>query len=259
MREFLEDALDHRDDGYGRAQRAMKTPLPRRFFKQASVGTFPEGHAVLLDGRPTRTPGRMPVRVPHPGMADLMAAEWNAQGKQIDLETMPVVRLVNAAVEGGARALTDLRAEVLKYAGTDLLFYRADSPLELREAQELHWDPILTALARHFGVGFQTTRGIAHLAQPAPTLEALTKALETSGLFSATALTLITGISGSGLIALAIREGLLTPDAAWDAAHVDENHNMRLWGADSEALKRLQKRRRDFDAGVAILELAGRS
>jgi chaperone required for assembly of F1-ATPase len=69
-------------------------------------------------------------------------------------------------------------------------------------------------------------------------------------------LTLITGISGSGLIALALRDGLLAPVAAWDAAHVDENHNMRLWGADTEAVKRLEKRRRDFDAGVAVLELA---
>jgi len=259
MREFLEDAFEHRDDGYGRAQRAMKTPLPKRFYKKAEAGTLEDGHCVLLDGRPTRTPGRVPVRVPDKAIAEVMAAEWNAQKEEIDPETMPVVRLINTAIEGGIEKLPELRAEVLKYAGTDLLFYRADSPTELREEQERRWDPVLTALARHFGVSFETTRGIAHVAQPQPTLAALAAALEVNGLLSAAALVLLTGITGSGLLALALRDGLITPDEAWDAAHVDEQHNMRLWGADSEALKRLEKRRRDFDAGIVVLSLTGAS
>ena len=257
MRNFLEDAFEHRDDGYGKVQRAMKTPLPKRFYKKAEAATLEDGHAVLLDGRPTRTPGRVPVRVPDKAIAEVMAAEWNAQTEEINPETMPVVRLVNSATEGGVDKLPDLRAEILKFAGTDLLYYRAESPAELREEQERRWDPVLTALARHFGVSFETTRGIAHVAQPQPTLTALAAALEMNGLLSATALVLLTGITGSGLLALAVRDGLITPDDAWEAAHVDENHNMRLWGADSEALKRLEKRRRDFDAGVVVLSLAG--
>lgn len=257
MRDFLEDALEYRDDGYGRVQRAMKVPLPKRFYKRAEAGTLDDGHAVLLDGRPTQTPGRVPVRVPVMGIAEAMAAEWNAQKEEIDPETMPVVRLINTALEGGGDTLSELRAEVLRYAGTDLLLYRAESPAELREEQERRWDPILTALARHFGVSFETTQGIAHVAQPAPTIAALAAALEMNGLLSAASLALLTGLSGSGLLALALRDGLITPYEAWDAAHVDENHNMRLWGADSEALKRLEKRRRDFDAAIVVLSLAG--
>ena len=256
MRDFIEDALDHRDDGYGRAQKSQKPELPKRFYKLATAGEVDGGFAVLLDGRTTRTPGRVPVSVPHRAIAERMAEEWNAQGERIDPETMPVVRLVNSTVEGGADALAGLRAEVVKYAGTDLLYYRSDAPIELLSEQERLWDPILTDLARRYGVTFETTRGIAHVAQPETTLAALTKTLEDNGLFSAAALALITAITGSGLIAVALRDGLLTPDAAWDAAHVDEHHNMRLWGADSEAQKRLDKRRRDFDAGVLVLKLS---
>ncbi len=257
MRDFLEDAFEHRDDGYGRAQRAMKAPLRKRFYKRAEAGTLDDGHAVLLDGRPTQTPGRVPVRVPDKRIAAAMAVEWNAQKQEIDPETMPVVRLINAALEGGAEKLPELRAEIVKYAGTDLLYYRADTPTELREEQERLWDPILTSLARHFGISFETTRSIAHVAQPEATLAAISAALEMNGLLSAASLVLLTGITGSGLLALALRDGLITPDEAWEAAHVDENHNMRLWGADSEALKRLEKRRRDFDAGIVVLSLAG--
>ena len=256
MREFIEDALEHRDDGYGRAQKALKPQLPKRFYTEASAGKLEDGYAVLLDGRPTRTPGRVPVRVPVEAIAAHMASEWNAQGKEIDAETMPLVRLVNSAIEGGAEALAALRAEVLKYCGTDLLFYRADSPAELAAEQDARWDAILTALARQYGIAFETTHGISHVPQPASTLEALGRALEPSGLLSATALVLITGICGSGLIAIALRDGLVTPEDAWQAAHVDDYYNMKLWGADPEAIKRLDKRRRDFDAAVIVLSLA---
>ena len=256
MREFIEDALEHRDDGYGRAQKVMKTPLPKRFYTLASAGELEDGHAVLLDGRPTRTPGRVPVRVPSAALAEHMAAEWNAQGQEIDAETMPVVRLINSAIEGGAAALADLKAEVLKYAGTDLLYYRADSPAELAAEQDARWDPILTALARQYGIGFETTRGISYVPQPQATLDALAQALEPNGHISAAALVLLTGICGSGLMAIALRDGLVTPEDAWQAAHVDDYYNMKLWGADLEALKRLEKRRRDFDAGVIVLSLA---
>lgn len=257
MREFLEDALDHRDDGYGRAQRSLKPDLPKRFYKLATSGELPDGHAILLDNRPTRTPGRVPVRVPSKALAELMAAEWNAQGDEIDAETMPIVRLVNSGIEGGADIVPAMREEIVKYAGSDLLYYRADTPAELLAEQERHWDEILTALARKYEIGFETTRGISHVAQPMPTLEKVSEKLAQNGLFSLTALMLITSITGSALIALALRDKLVTPDAAWDAAHVDEHYNMRLWGADSEALKRLEKRRRDFDAGITVLELVG--
>src|SRR5205085_1696606 len=51
---------------------ALRIPLPpaarpvKRFYKAATVG---EGNAVLLDGRPVRTPGRAPLAVPGPSLA----------------------------------------------------------------------------------------------------------------------------------------------------------------------------------------------
>jgi chaperone required for assembly of F1-ATPase len=70
-----------------------------------------------------------------------------------------------------------------------------------------------------------------------------------------TALLSITTITGSGLLAIALWHQQLTPDEVWEAAHVDEHHNMRLWGADVEARLRLEKRRREFDAAVQLLDL----
>jgi hypothetical protein len=104
MREFIEDALSHSDDGLGRAQKPARAQLPKRFYKATGVGVVDGGFTVTLDGRATRTPGRVPVVVPAAGIATIMAAQWAAQGDVIDAETMPMVRLVNAALESGADA-----------------------------------------------------------------------------------------------------------------------------------------------------------
>ena len=255
MREYLEDADAHRMDGYGRAQKHVKPVLPKRFYKEVGVGSAPGGYAVTLDGKTPRTPGQVPVVVPQRALAEAMAAEWAAQVAEIDPETMPVVRLVNSAIEAGEARREALADEIIKYAGNDLLLYRADSPRELVAEQEKHWDAALVALARHFDVAFRPTIGILHQSQPAATLARLRQSLEDASLIELTALNSITGITGSGLLAIGLRARLLDADTVWAAAHVDEDHNIRLWGAIEEAMERRAKRRRDFDAAVRVLDL----
>jgi len=254
MREFLDDAHQHRDDGYGRAQRQLKENLPRRFYMEVGVGTVGDGFSVTLDGKTPRTPGQKPVIVPHRPIAETMAAEWAKQPEMIDPEHMPTVRLINSAVEAGDERVPALRAEVVKYAANDLLLYRADTPQSLVAEQEKHWDGALVKLARHFGIGFQPTVGILHQPQPKPTLDRLTQAVAHIGLIESVAMVSLVGITGSGLLVIGHREGLLTSDEMWDAAHVDEDHNIRLWGAVDEATTRREKKRIDYDAALKVLE-----
>ena len=200
MRDQLEEAHRHSDDGYGRAQHLNKVELPKRFYKAVDVARLEDGYAVTLDGRQVRTPGhKLPIVVPALSIAQALAAEWAAQGEFIDPGTMPMVRLINSAVESGDEMVPAFRAEIGKFAGNDLLLYRADAPQELVAEQERHWDGALVALARHFDIAFQPTIGIIHQPQPATTLSKLDAALEGQGLLALTALVSITGITGSGL------------------------------------------------------------
>lgn len=255
MREFLEEAEQHRNDGYGRAQHLNKVELPKRFYKEVGVGAVAGGFAVTLDGKSPRTPGQTPVVVPQRSLAEAMAEEWAAQGEFIDPKVMPIVRLVNSAIEAGEKRLGALRDEIVKYAGNDLLLYRADTPRELVADQERVWDAALVRVARHFDIAFQPTIGIVHQPQPAPTLERLSKSLAETNLIEIVALNSLTGITGSGLLSIALREKLMTAEEVWTAAHVDEDYNVRLWGEVDEATERRTKRRLDFDAAVRVLEL----
>jgi chaperone required for assembly of F1-ATPase len=255
MRDQLSDIHQHQDDGYGRAQHLNKVELPKRFYKEVAAGPFETGFVVTLDGRPVRTPGKkLTVIVPAAAIATAMAVEWAAQGQFIDPATMPTVRLINSAVESGEEMIPEFRAEIVKFVGSDLLLYRAETPSELVSEQELQWDKALVAVARHFGVSFAPTMGIIHQAQPQSTLDRLAEALQGENLFVLTALVSITGLTGSGVLAIALWHRLLTPDQVWAAAHVDEDYQISQWGEDEEASERRRKRRVEFDVAVAVLD-----
>lgn len=255
MRDILDDAHAHRDAGLGRAEPRPKVELPKRFYKQVTVDPHADGFAVRLDGRVTKTPGRVEIAVPSEELAAAMAAEWEAQQTHIDPRTMPLVRLVNSGVEGGEQSAQPLRDEIMKYAGNDLMLFRADSPQELVDAQNEGWDPVLNALARHFGIHFQPVIGIIHEDQPTQTLRKLAESLENLNHLTLIAMTSATGLTGSGLLSIALKQKMIELDAAWNAAHVDEDHNIRLWGEDAEAAARRAKRREEFDAAVRMMDL----
>ena len=255
MRDQLEDAHKHQDEGYGRAHHRVKTDLPKRFYKDVGVAPVDGGFTVTLDGRPTKTPGhKVPIVVPAAGIATAMAEEWAAQGEYIDPRDMPTVRLVNSALESGEAMVPAFREEIIKFAGGDLMLYRAETPQELVADQEAIWDQALVTLARHFGVSFQPTIGIIHQPQPEATLARLAESLQDEGLLVLTALVSITGLTGSGLLAIGLWNKLFTPDHVWVAAHVDEDYQIRLWGEDEEASHRRAWRRKEFDAAVHVLE-----
>ena len=253
MRDFLEDAYEHRQDGYGRAQAANKVPLMKRFYKTVTTAPAEGGHAILLDGKNMKTPGGKPVHVPTVALAEAMGREWDAQETEIDFRHMPLVRLVHSAIESGPEGAPAFRDEIVKYAGNDLLLYRADSPDSLVRDQLKHWDPVLDALASAHSVSFAPTVGIIHQPQPGETLSALRATLAAEDHFSLAALMQMVSLTGSALLVLAYRQNLIDSGTVWTAAHVDEDHNIRLWGEDDEATLRRAQRFVEFSAAVDLL------
>ena len=242
------------------ARRLTAPPRQARFYKEARMAAGADGYTLQLDGRRAMTPGRRPLTVPGAGLADAIAAEWNAQTDVIAPATMPVTRLANTAIDGVAERLAEVRGEVLAYAGTDLLFYRAGEPEGLVARQQAAWDPILAWAENRYGARFVLAEGIVHVEQPPATLAALAAALERfDAPFRLAALHLATTLSGSALIALALAEGARDAETAWTAAHVDEDWNIFEWGEDAEAAARRAQRFADFKAAALALGVNGRA
>ena len=235
------------------ARRGARPALRQRFYATAAVAATPEGYQVRLDDKPVHTPrGRM-LAAPKLELAQAMAAEWENQVELIDPAIMPLTRLANAVIDGVADSLVPVAAEIEKYLSSDLLFYRAPAPAELRSRQALQWDPILDWARVTLGAEFKLGEGVIHVAQPDTALKAASAAIPADPwrLGAAHAATTLTG---SALIALALACGELSAEAAWQAAHVDEDWNMEQWGRDEVALERRASRLAEFQAAAAVLK-----
>lgn len=236
------------------AQRLSAPVRQKRFYQIAEAAAEEGGFALRLDGKRAMTPGRQPLVVSEARLGEGIAAEWAAQGEFLDPTSMPLTRLANTAIDGVAPRLREVRDDILAYAGSDLLFYRAGEPEGLVASQRALWDPILAWAEQHFAARFLLAEGVVHVAQPAPSLAAVGRELELyDDPFRLAGLHLATTLSGSALIALALAHGAIGTDAAWAAAHADEDWNISRWGEDAEAVRRRARRLDDFRAAAVAL------
>src|SRR4029077_20883785 len=137
----------------------------------------PGKHGVRLDGRAVRTPAKAELAEPRAALAQAIAAEWDAQGEHIDPPRMPLTRVVTSAIDGVAQREAEVRADIDKYAGSDLLCYRAEAPDELQQRQAAAWAPLLRWADEHPGARFVTGAGLMPVAQPDAAKAAVARAL----------------------------------------------------------------------------------
>jgi chaperone required for assembly of F1-ATPase len=227
----------------------------KRFWKAAEAGREEGGWAVRLDGKPLKTPMRELLLAPTEALARAIAGEWNSVGEQIDPRSMPLTGLANAAIDRVRPNPSSFAAGLAKYAEADLACYRAERPSALVERQAQSWDALLGWARRRFDVDFRVTSGIVHVDQPQATVDRLSLAISVLEEFRLAGLSPLVTMGGSLVAALAVLEGEISAESAWDAVTVDERWQLEQWGADPEAEQRLENNRRDFLAAARFLEL----
>ena len=227
----------------------------KRFYEEVTIARSGEGWSILLDGRPVRTPARNPLDLPTEALAKAVAAEWREQGERVDPRSMPLTGLANAAIDRVAPDPEAFARSLALYGESDLLCYRAEGPRPLVERQALAWDPLLAWARRRFDCELEVTEGIVHRAQPQSTLDRLRRAVAARHPFALAAMSPLVTISGSLVVALAVAEGEIGLDQAWEAATIDEAWQAENWGEDELAAAALGARRAEFEAAFRFLKL----
>lgn len=203
----------------------------RRFWKNVAVKAHESGFAIALDGRPVRTPARARLALPSARLAEAVAAEWAAQGDEVNPRSMPLTGLANAAIDHGA----SLAATLTPYAETDLLCYRDARDTELAAEQLAAWNPLLDWAEAHFGVEFLPTAGVMHVAQPPASVAILADYVAALPPFRLAPLAPLVTISGSLVAALAVETGTRDAGELWPLLCLDELYQERRWGYDAQA------------------------
>ncbi len=234
----------------------MTAAPARRFYKTVSVAGTMAPFSIRLDERPVRTPLKRALDLPTKALAEAVATEWAGQGEKIEPHTMPLTRLANTTIDRVEPDLGRIIGEIVDFAGSDLVCYRAEKPQGLVERQAKAWQPVLDWARQTFQGEFQATEGILHIAQPPASLTALQDFLATKSPWLLTALHNMTTLTGSALLSAMACEKGLPPSEAWLAAHVDEDWQIEQWGWDEEARHRRDFRKREFDTCLRFCELS---
>jgi chaperone required for assembly of F1-ATPase len=226
----------------------------KRFYQAVQVGPSGQGHGVLLDERPVRTPAKQPLIVPSVRLAEAVAAEWREQGETIRPDLMPLTRLASTAIDrmpGLRQAAID---EAAAYADTDLLCYRAAGPFELVQRQHHAWQPMLDWLSAVYGVKLTVTTSMLPVAQPEVARTRLRTAV--AGLEDWPLVGLHAAITGLGslVLGLALLHGRIDAEAALATSLLDELFEIERWGTDPEAERRHAVLRRDVTGAARFLE-----
>jgi len=257
MRELFDEVAGKSGvDPMEAARRAVRTVQRKRFYASAGVGEADGGHTVTLDGKPIKTPSGRTIILPVRSLAQDIAAEWNAQTDTIDPMTMPLTRFANSVVQGVIGNVEAVADDAARYFASDLLFYRASHPEALVAREAAHWDPILFWAAETFSAHFILAEGVVHVRQPDQAIAAAQAALP-SDPWAIAAVHVITTLTGSALLALALFHGEIDHAQAWASAHVDEDWNAEQWGLDEEMAARQAAKLIDFNAAVGVLKALG--
>jgi chaperone required for assembly of F1-ATPase len=227
----------------------------KRFYKDVTVEKTPQGFGFLLDGKAVQTPARQALLLPSFALAEAIAEEWRAQGEEMRPLTMPLTRLVNTVVDGVRVNRGELTAAILRFGENDLLSYRAEAPAELARRQA-QWDAWLDWAKKRHGARLDVTAGIGPVAQSPEALEALEKVVMAQDDYALAALQILSSITGSLILGLAVLEGELASEEAFALSRLDEAYQAEKWGADPEAEERATRLVREMDQAARLAVLS---
>lgn len=229
----------------------------KRVYKQVAVAACEgdQGYVVMLDDKILHTPGKQVLVMPSERLAVAVAEEWAGQGEDIVPDSMPLTRLAATATDRVAAAPDTVAEELMRFAATDLLCYRAEEPEVLKARQATLWQPLLDWAAARFGADLAVTCGIMPQEQSEQSLAALRQALDGLDALALTALMVATSVAGSLVIGLALVERRLSAEEAFAVSQLDESFQIEQWGEDPIAAARRAALKDDLVAVERFLEL----
>lgn len=219
---------------------------PKRFWKESEVVELDNGYTVELDGRRVKTPAKEALVLPTREMAQAVAAEWDAQDKEVDPSTMPFTRSANAAIDKVRHQHGEVADMLAAYGDSDLLCYRAAHPEELTKKQSEIWDPALDWAAENLGVRLIPVIGVVHQPQPEEAIHTLSRQVHALDPFQLAAFHDLVSLSGSLILGFAAAKNWHEVDQIWRISRLDEQWQEDQWGVDEEAREHAEIKRQAF-------------
>ncbi len=220
-----------------------------------------QGIALMLGGVTLKTPAGNALIVPTAALADALVAEWRdagqgiGQGGKINKQLLRLTPIACVAIDIASASREAMLADILPYIDTDLVCYRAGDIPELSGQQGDALDPLITWIRERFAIRLVTTTGLMPVRQEPGNQEKLGAVLAGFSPWKLAAFAVAAKPLGSVVLALALVEGKLKAEDAYNFAHLEEQYETLKWGMDDEKEQALRAKKQDIDAVARFLRL----
>ena len=228
----------------------------KRFYIACSAVAVGLQWQVTLDGRPVRTQGGKPQLLPSLTLAEALVGEWAAQGEEIDPAGFPLRDLADYAIDIVQPDPGQVADDLLRFAETDTLCYRADPDEALGIRQREVWEPLILAAEARFDVRFIRLAGVIHRPQPSETLAALRAEMLRLDAFELAALHTLASLAASLIVGHAALDPAVDAPALFAASNLEEDWQAELWGKDEAATVLRARRLAGFCEAASFVQLA---
>ena len=231
----------------------------KRFWETVAIDPSNAGYAILLDGKPMHLPGGALLRVEGELLARAIAEEWQevggGKGGDMSFADTPLTCLAGTAQQRIAPDPLPTVDAIARYAESDLLCYRADTPEELVARQAREWQPWLDWVALTYDAPLRIARGVGYVKQHRDSVSALRRAVAGLDVAALAALGVAVPALGSLVLGLALAEGRLDAAAAHSLGALDELYQAQAWGEDAAAAARRRAIAADIAHATRFLQL----
>ncbi len=215
-----------------------------RFYKQVMSENHDGIYRIVLDGRAVKTKSGAFVETPYERAAQILVQEWEAQSDQIDPDTMPFTQILNTKIDRIAHERAQIHASIMKYLDTDLICYYTDRPETLLALQKQKWGKWEEWFNAEFGVALRNTQSLEALKQDADIHQKLDAYIASLDDDHFTMVQLITSISGSIILAVAMVKGGASAEDIFDACFVEEHFKDTIYDVEKYGLDPMQEKKR---------------
>lgn len=202
---------------------------PKRFYKEVDVQRHDSLHAVTVDGKLVKTPRRHVLATPSQAFSTAVAAEWDAQVGRIRPSSMPLTGLASAALDIVPEFRQRMSDSILRFLHTDTACIRPDTPRELVAAQDAAFQPVVQH-AEGSGIPINVVRGALIANQNESAEKWVLNIVRDLDNWSLAAMDSVASCAKSVLVAIALKDGAISPQQALHAARSEEMWQSKVWG-----------------------------
>ncbi|MBI1362468.1 MAG: hypothetical protein GC134_00595 [Proteobacteria bacterium] len=207
------------------------------------VAELPTGGWELKGTKTTaRTKGGQPLVLPTKPLAEKMAGQLSELGAKSPLFLLASATIDTVMPERAARI-----AELGSFLDTDLVFYRAPDPADLRARQDAAWDAAINWAIGNGAGGLTVTEGLVRIHQPEQAHSMLAQVLGQMSDWQLLVAHRAGHQAGSVILGCMFAQKMLDAQGLFEAANVEELYQTWRYGADAELDKKLAHTRTVLD------------